>query len=159
MEEEFKASELAAMEAERQKALQQRAVQPVQQPTQEPSESPKETPKQEPVVEKPAKKQIIPDPPKSNPNKKQIIPDPPAAKPKEEAVPEEDPLEEKDCYYRPNMTGKEFFEIQVDKSTFLREEFEIKRPSNIENLKALCELCAIKEEGFCCPEHCCDVSV
>jgi hypothetical protein len=22
----------------------------------------------------------------------------------------------------------------------------------------LCDLCKIKEEGFCCPEHCCDVS-
>ena len=57
------------------------------------------------------------------------------------------------------MTGKEFFEIQVDRSTVFKEPLEIKRPQHIENLKALCELCKIEEEGFCCPEHCCDVSI
>ena len=25
-------------------------------------------------------------------------------------------------------------------------------------MKQLCDLCKIKEEGFCCPDHCCDVS-
>ena len=71
---------------------------------------------------------------------------------------EEGPPEEEDCYFRPHMTASMFFEHQVDKSNAFRMEFEIKRPKNIENLKILCELCSIEEEGFCCPEHCCDVS-
>ena len=57
------------------------------------------------------------------------------------------------------MTGKEFFEVALDKHRFEREkDFEVKLPKHMENLKILCELCSIEEEGFCCPEHCCDVS-
>ena len=54
------------------------------------------------------------------------------------------------------MTGKEFFEMQVDSSNVFEEPFEIKRLTDLEQIKMLCELCQIVEEGFCCPEHCCD---
>ena len=60
--------------------------------------------------------------------------------------------------FKPNMTGKEFFKNQVDKSMVFEEPFIIKRPDDVENLKVLCELCKTEEPYFCCPDHCCDVS-
>ena len=51
---------------------------------------------------------------------------------------EQDPNEP---YYRDQMTGKEFFEMQVDASNAFEEPFIIKRPTDPERLKALCEMC------------------
>lgn len=60
--------------------------------------------------------------------------------------------------YAPGMTGQQFFENQVDASDVFEEPFNMRMPSDPERIKAMCELCQIKEEGWCCPEHCCDVS-
>ena len=61
-------------------------------------------------------------------------------------------------YFKENMTGQEFFQNQIDASSAFETPLEIKLPSDLEKIKALCELCKLQEEGFCCPEHCCDVS-
>ena len=61
-------------------------------------------------------------------------------------------------YFKQDMSGKEYFEHQRDASKAFNEPFVVQRPDNVEDLKSLCELCKIEEEGFCCPEHCCDVS-
>ena len=60
--------------------------------------------------------------------------------------------------YTPGMSGQQFFENQVDASDVFEEPFNMKLPSDLERLKAMCELCQIEEVGWCCPEHCCDVS-
>lgn len=64
----------------------------------------------------------------------------------------------KEPKYTPGMSGQHFFENQVDASDVFEEPLVIRLPSDIEKLKAMCELCQIEEEGWCCPEHCCDVS-
>lgn len=65
--------------------------------------------------------------------------------------------ESNNVYFREGMTSQEFFEKQVDKSNVFEEPFLIQMP-DLEQIKAMCALCQIKEIGFCCPEHCCDVS-
>ena len=65
---------------------------------------------------------------------------------------------QKEPYYKENMTGREFFEAQVDAAEVFEEPLNIAHPTDIEKLKAMCELCQIVEPGWCCPEHCCDVS-
>ena len=61
-------------------------------------------------------------------------------------------------YFKENMTGQEFFQNQIDEADAFEKGFEVRLPSDIEKIKQMCELCQIQEEGFCCPEHCCDVS-
>ena len=62
------------------------------------------------------------------------------------------------AYFKPEMSAKEYFQHQIDASYAFNEPFMMQRPTDLEDLKALCEMCQIVEEGFCCPEHCCDVS-
>ena len=72
-------------------------------------------------------------------------------------VKKDDNQEESSVYFREGMTSQEYFEMQVDKSNAFEEPFVIERP-DLEKIKLMCALCQIVEEGFCCPEHCCDVS-
>lgn len=68
------------------------------------------------------------------------------------------PKKSKPYKIRENMTGKDFYKHQVDNSIAFEKPFVIQRPDE-EDIKQLCELCNIKEDGFCCPDHCCDVSI
>ena len=70
---------------------------------------------------------------------------------------QEEPKKVKSYRIKENMTGKDFYKIQVDTSSALEQPFNIQRPDD-EDVRKLCELCKIVEEGFCCPDHCCDVS-
>ena len=71
---------------------------------------------------------------------------------------QEEPKKVKSYRIKENMTGKDFYKIQVDTSSALEQPFNIQRPDD-EDVRKLCELCQIVEEGFCCPDHCCDVSI
>ena len=43
--------------------------------------------------------------------------------------------------YTPCMSGRDFFENQVDASDVFEEPFNMKLPTDVERLKAMCELC------------------
>ena len=47
----------------------------------------------------------------------------------------------KEPKYTPGMTGKQFFENQVDASDVFETPFYKKLPTDIERLKAMCQLC------------------
>lgn len=48
---------------------------------------------------------------------------------------EQDEKDPNEPYFREEMTGKEFFEMQVDASNAFEEPFIIKRPTNMDKLK------------------------
>jgi hypothetical protein len=47
----------------------------------------------------------------------------------------------KEPYYRPDMSGRDFFENQVDASDVFEIPFNMKLPTDLDRIKAMCELC------------------
>lgn len=84
------------------------------------------------------------------------------AEEQEQQQQEEAPKKDKGYKLKENMTGKDFYQYQVDLCNAFDKDFEIKRP-DLDDVKLLCPMCILQreetEEGFCCPEHCCDVSI
>ena len=55
--------------------------------------------------------------------------------------------------------GDQYYRLLVKAAKKADAEFKVKRPDDLDELKEMCDLCQHTEYGFCCPEHCCDVSV